>query len=96
MLTNVVLYGISYNYKSVLFYHNSHAWPPHIAMSTTHIEREAVLSRQQIKDMITAGNYIVIVEQNVLKLDSWLDWHPGGTKVIEHMVGRNATDEVNA
>ena len=46
--------------------------------------------------MITAGNYIVIVEQIVLKLDSWLDRHPGGTKVIEHMVERDATDEVNA
>ena len=55
-----------------------------------------MLSRQQIKDMITAGYYIDIVEQNILKLDSWLDRHPGSTKVIEHMVGRNATDEVNA
>jgi delta8-fatty-acid desaturase len=65
-------------------------------MSNSRIEREAMLSRQQIKDMITAGYYIDIVEQNILKLDSWLDRHPGSTKVIEHIVGRNATDEVNA
>jgi delta8-fatty-acid desaturase len=65
-------------------------------MSNPSVEREAVLSRKQIIDMVTAGHYIVIVEQNVLMLDSWLERHPGGTKVIEHMVGRNATDEVNA
>ena len=65
-------------------------------MSNASVEREAVLSRKQIIDMITAGHYIVIIQQNVLMLDSWLDRHPGGTKVIEHMVGRNATERVSS
>lgn len=96
-MTNVVLYGISYItnlYCSIAIHMRGRP----ISLCQLHTSREKlyVLSRQQIKDMITAGNYIVIVEQNVLKLDSWLDWHPGGTKVIKHMVGRNAADEVNA
>jgi len=31
-----------------------------------------------------------------LKVDAWLKFHPGGDKAIKHMVGRDATDEVNA
>lgn len=53
-------------------------------MSNSRIEPEAMLSRQHIKAMITAGHCIVIAEQNVLKLDSWLDRHLGGIKVIEY------------
>ncbi|KAL9000885.1 MAG: hypothetical protein Q9169_000640 [Polycauliona sp. 2 TL-2023] len=58
--------------------------------------KEAFLTRRQVEGMIADGNTIIILDGNVLKVDSWLPYHPGGDKAIMHMVGRDATDEVNA
>ena len=58
--------------------------------------KDVSLTRQQIEAMIADGWTIIIVDGNVLKLDAWLKYHPGGEKTIMHMVGRDATDEVNA
>ena len=53
-----------------------------------------ILSRREIEAQIAEGRHIVIVDGNVLKVDAWLAYHPGGDKAIRHMVGRDATDEV--
>lgn len=53
-------------------------------------------TRHDIEDLIAQGRHIIIVDGYVLKVDSWLRFHPGGDKAIMHMVGRDATDEVNA
>ncbi|KZF21855.1 putative fatty acid desaturase [Xylona heveae TC161] len=58
--------------------------------------RNAVLSRRQIESLIAEGRTIIIVDQKVLKCDAWLPYHPGGDIAIRHMIGRDATDEVNA
>ncbi|MCJ1289202.1 hypothetical protein MMC34_000734 [Xylographa carneopallida] len=58
--------------------------------------KEKVLSRQDVEGLIAQGQRIFIVDRNVLKVDAWLKYHPGGEKAIMHMVGRDATDEVNA
>lgn len=55
-----------------------------------------VLSRKDIANLIRKGNAIVIYEDIVLNLTSWLPFHPGGDKAVYHMVGRDATDEMNA
>jgi len=55
-----------------------------------------VLSRRQVEGLIADGKTIIIVDGLVLKLDSWLKYHPGGDKAIFHMLGRDATAEVNA
>lgn len=57
--------------------------------------RDQVLGRRQIEDLIAQGRTIIIVDGRVLKVDAWLPFHPGGEKSIKHMVGRDATDEVN-
>lgn len=57
---------------------------------------ENIYTRGQIEDLIAQGGHIVIVDGEVLKCDSWLHHHPGGDKVIKHMVGRDGTDEMNA
>jgi len=57
---------------------------------------DTVFTRRQVEGMIADGNKIIIVDGKVLKVDPWLEYHPGGDKAIMHMVGRNATDEVNA
>lgn len=56
---------------------------------------ETVLTRRQIEAKIAAGDVLVIFDRNVLKVNSWLKFHPGGDKAILHMVGRDATDEIN-
>ncbi|MCJ1471592.1 hypothetical protein MMC13_000232 [Lambiella insularis] len=58
--------------------------------------KEAVLSRRDVEGLIADGRKIIIVDGKVLKVDAWLKYHPGGDKAIMHMVGRDATDEVNA
>ena len=53
------------------------------------------LSRSTIHRLIAQGHLIVIANSHVLQLDKWLVRHPGGEKTILHMVGRDATDEIN-
>lgn len=60
------------------------------------MRRELLLSRREVEGLIADGRSILIVDQKVLKVDPWLKYHPGGDKAIMHMVGRDATDEVNA
>ena len=55
-----------------------------------------LLSRQDVGRMIAKGFRVIIVDQHVLKVDPWIRYHPGGDLAILHMVGRDATDEVNA
>lgn len=54
------------------------------------------MTARQIEGLISEGWAVTIVDQHVLKVDAWLEYHPGGDKSIRHMVGRDATDEVNA
>jgi len=54
-----------------------------------------LLSRDDIESLIAQGRTVMIVDQYVLKVDAWIPYHPGGDKAIQHMVGRDATDEVN-
>lgn len=58
--------------------------------------RDNVLSRREIEGMIAENKHVIIHEGKVLQLDSWMKFHPGGLLAIKHMVGRDATDEVNA
>lgn len=54
------------------------------------------LRRREIEGMIADGQSIIILDTKVLRLDAWIKFHPGGELAIKHMVGRDATDEVNA
>ena len=54
-----------------------------------------VYSRSRIEGLIAAGSTIVISRGRVLQLDAWLNDHPGGRLAIQHMVGRDATDEIS-
>ncbi|KFA72370.1 hypothetical protein S40288_05602 [Stachybotrys chartarum IBT 40288] len=53
------------------------------------------MSRDDVEALIADGRKVIIVAQHVLKVDPWLPYHPGGDKAILHMVGRDATDEVD-
>ena len=56
----------------------------------------ALLSRDEIEARIADGQNLVIASGKVLRCDAWMPYHPGGDLSIRHMVGRDATDEVNA
>ena len=60
------------------------------------LRKKTILSRREIEGLIAQGRTIIIVDGKVMKVDAWLKYHPGGDKAIMHMVGRDATDEVNA
>lgn len=55
-----------------------------------------LLSRREIEGLIADGRKVFILDQHVIKADAWMPYHPGGDKAIQHMVGRDATDEVTA
>ena len=55
-----------------------------------------VMSRDEIEALITDGRKVIIYEGEVLKVDYWMKYHPGGDLAIEHMVGRDGTDEMTA
>lgn len=55
--------------------------------------KDVILSRRQIEALIAEGQSIIIVNQKVLRVDAWIPYHPGGQKVIQHVVGKDATDE---
>jgi delta8-fatty-acid desaturase len=63
-------------------------------MDAQKLRKSETLSRREIEGLIASGRSIVIVDDKVLKVDAWLPYHPGGEKAIQHMVGRDATDEV--
>ncbi|KAF1815785.1 fatty acid/sphingolipid desaturase [Eremomyces bilateralis CBS 781.70] len=60
------------------------------------MDRNSVISARQVQGLIADGHTIVIYNGHVLQLDSWLHKHPGGLLPIAHMVGRDATNEINA
>ncbi|KAK8919591.1 Delta 8-(E)-sphingolipid desaturase [Metarhizium anisopliae] len=60
------------------------------------MSRDQILSPEAVDAMIADGDTIVIFEEYVLRLNSWLDRHPGGRLAILHMIGRDATDEITA
>ena len=53
-------------------------------------------SRREIEGLIAEGRKIIILGDQVLRVDAWLPYHPGGDKAILHMVGRDGTDEITA
>ena len=59
------------------------------------MDRNRIISPREIENSIAEGQLIVIHEGHVLRLDGWLEKHPGGKLAILHMVGRDATDEIN-
>ncbi|KAI5806260.1 fatty acid desaturase-domain-containing protein [Geopyxis carbonaria] len=56
---------------------------------------EKILSRRHIEGLIADGKAIIIYNDKVLSVNAWLNFHPGGDKAIRHMIGRDATDEIN-
>lgn len=54
------------------------------------------MTRDEIEALIAEGRKIIIVHGQVLKVDPWCKYHPGGDIAILHMVGKDASDEIDA
>ncbi|KIW10989.1 hypothetical protein PV08_10288 [Exophiala spinifera] len=65
-------------------------------MAPTTSPKDRVWSRREIEGLIADGRKIFILDGQVVKADAWCPFHPGGDKAIQHMVGRDGTDEVRA
>ncbi|CAI6335113.1 unnamed protein product [Periconia digitata] len=63
-------------------------------MNMAQQRKSRVYTRREIEALIASGRSIIIVRGKVLKVDAWLPYHPGGDKALQHMIGRDATDEV--
>ena len=73
---------------------HSFIYPVNIAAEMMEKRQSRVFTRQEIEGLIAAGDTLVIADSHVLRLNAWQDIHPGGRLVIQHMVGRDATDEL--
>ncbi|KAF5676613.1 delta-5 delta-6 fatty acid desaturase [Fusarium heterosporum] len=60
------------------------------------MSRDQILTAPAVERLIADGQTIVVFEDSVLRLDGWMDRHPGGRLAVLHMVGRDATDEMKA
>lgn len=58
--------------------------------------RDRLIPAREVEGLIADGHLVVVYEGLALKLDNWLQKHPGGHLAIEHMVGKDATDEIDA
>ncbi|PWY64252.1 fatty acid/sphingolipid desaturase [Aspergillus heteromorphus CBS 117.55] len=56
--------------------------------------KDRVLSPRHIEGLIAAGQSIVIIDRRVLRIDAFIPYHPGGHKPIQHLIGKDASDEV--
>ncbi|UZP45477.1 hypothetical protein NXS19_013289 [Fusarium pseudograminearum] len=55
-----------------------------------------LMSRDDIEVMIAEGKHITIFHNQVIKMDAWMPYHPGGDKAMLHLVGKDASDEIDA
>lgn len=54
-----------------------------------------LFTREQIETLIDQGQIIIVFKDEVLRLDNWSKYHPGGILPIQHMVGKDATDPIS-
>jgi delta8-fatty-acid desaturase len=63
--------------------------------TATMASRLRILSPADIQRQITDGELIVVHEGYVLNVGAFIDQHPGGRLAMLHMIGRDASDEIN-
>lgn len=57
--------------------------------------RERLLTREDVEDLIAQGRQITIYKGLALRVDSWLPYHPGGYKCVEHVIGKDSSVEIS-
>jgi cytochrome b involved in lipid metabolism len=62
----------------------------------SHRAHSLVFSHPRDFGQILKGDLLTVYGSKVLRLNSWASSHPGGELVLQHFVGRDATDEIDA
>ena len=52
-------------------------------------------TREEVLELSGVGRKVIIINNNVYDVESYLDEHPGGAEIIIDAVGTDATDEFN-
>ncbi|CAF0780453.1 unnamed protein product [Rotaria sordida] len=65
-------------------------------MNISPIEKKKYTREQIAQRIIDYGDLLVIHDNKIYRLNSWIKYHPGGEMAILHMIGKDATDEINA
>ncbi|RBR17631.1 uncharacterized protein FIESC28_06455 [Fusarium coffeatum] len=55
-----------------------------------------LMNRDDVEALIAEGRHITIFHNQVIKMDAWMPYHPGGDKAMLHLVGKDASDEIDA
>ncbi|KAJ1944429.1 hypothetical protein FBU59_002602 [Linderina macrospora] len=69
---------------------------PHSKLADRRRSKLPPMSPSTLRQRIANGEFLVIIDGLVVKLNGFIGKHPGGPLAIMHMVGRDATDEVLA
>ena len=70
-------------------------FPPTTRHCSYAMSRSKTIPTGEVEKLIAQGRPVVVHEGYALDLGEWIDKHPGGRLAILHMVGRDATDEIN-
>jgi delta8-fatty-acid desaturase len=54
------------------------------------------ITRKDLNDRVKQGEVLIIYNDKVYKVDRWIKSHPGGELAIKHVIGKDATDEINS
>ncbi|CAG8458160.1 11212_t:CDS:1 [Ambispora gerdemannii] len=65
-------------------------------LAETHDTQFESLTNEEFLRRVKEGQSLIIYDRKVYKLDNWIKFHPGGALAIHHLVGKDATDEINA
>jgi cytochrome b involved in lipid metabolism len=60
------------------------------------MEKKKYTREEIAKRIVDQGDLLVVYDKKIYRLNPWIKHHPGGEMVILHMVGKDATDEINA
>jgi delta8-fatty-acid desaturase len=60
------------------------------------MEKKSYTRKQIAQRIIENEDLLIIYSNKIYRLNSWIKHHPGGDMVILHMIGKDATDEINA
>ncbi|KAJ1975879.1 hypothetical protein H4R35_002948 [Dimargaris xerosporica] len=55
-----------------------------------------IITHEDFQERVQAGQAVILFDQKVYRLDSFMNRHPGGPLIIWHMIGRDATAEIRA
>ncbi|KAM0348318.1 hypothetical protein ACHAPU_004286 [Fusarium lateritium] len=55
-----------------------------------------LMTRDEVEALIAEDKHITVYHNQVIKMDAWMPYHPGGDKAMLHLVGKDASDEIDA